>query len=181
MSLPAFSPVERGDRAVAPRPETALVVLLGQLRGLLEELPPSVYQARPAPRVSGSVGGHVRHCLDHVAALIAGSTTGELSYDHRLRGTLVESDPAAAVLEIDRLIDGIGEIGTRPLEWTIRLRSLVDRSGLDVATESSIARELAYVVHHTTHHFAIIALLLDRLGCEPPAGFGLAPSTPRLH
>src|SRR5262249_7606644 len=49
------------------------------------------YRRKPVGVVSSTVGGHVRHCLDHVEALLAGLEEGELSYDHRQRGTEVET------------------------------------------------------------------------------------------
>jgi hypothetical protein len=50
-------------------PTGALTAQLEQLRDLLSMMPVSVYRACPAPRVSGSIGEQVRHCLDHVHAL----------------------------------------------------------------------------------------------------------------
>lgn len=161
-------------------PQTALVLLLQQLRDLLEALPAFVYQARPAPRVSGTIGGHVRHCLDHVAALVSSRDAGDLSYDRRQRGTLVELDPGAAIDEIDRLMDRVGRLAGS-LDRSVRVRWVIDRSGGDVTAPSTVARELAFVVHHTIHHFAIVALLLHIAGWDAPEGFGLAPSTPKLH
>jgi uncharacterized damage-inducible protein DinB len=46
---------------------------------------------------------------------------------------------------------------------------------------SSVARELAFVISHTIHHNAQIALLAHRLGSRRlPPGFGVAPSTPAM-
>jgi len=44
---------------------------------------------------------------------------------------------------------------------------------------STVHRELQFLGSHTTHHFALIAVLLRTLGHEPPAEFGVAPSTLR--
>jgi hypothetical protein len=176
-ALSSFAPDLTGSQA---GPEAALLRQLQQLRSLLEWLPAPVYQARPAPRVSGTIGGHVRHCLDHVAALVSSRDAGELFYDRRQRGTLVESDPDAAIDAIDRLMDGIGRLAGS-LNRPVDVFSMLDRHGVDVAARSTVAREVAFVVHHTTHHFAIIALLLDIAGWNAPEGFGLAPSTPTLH
>lgn len=162
-------------------PEISLIRLLDQLRSFVVLLPPLVYRARPADRLSGSVGEHVRHCLDHVRTLASVRFVDDLSYDHRSRGTAVEADPEAAVHEIDRLISDIDCLAARPLGRPVRVFSLLDGDGTVVAARSTVARELAFVVQHTLHHYAIIALLLDRLGLEAPDGFGLAPSTPRKH
>ena len=57
--------------------------LLEQLREVVTALPTSQYRARPAARVSGSIGEHVRHCLDHVSALVVAMYGDELTYDRR--------------------------------------------------------------------------------------------------
>ncbi|UCF67889.1 MAG: DinB family protein [Acidobacteriota bacterium] len=44
-------------------------------------------------------------------------------------------------------------------------------------SRSSVGRELRFLLSHTVHHFAIIGLMLRMLGGEPPAAFGVAPST----
>ena len=67
--------------------------LLDELDTLLTEVAPDVYCARFASEVSGSIGEHVRHCLDHVSALLAADSSTTLSYDRRQRGTTVETDP----------------------------------------------------------------------------------------
>jgi uncharacterized damage-inducible protein DinB len=47
---------------------------------------------------------------------------------------------------------------------------------------STLARELAFVLAHTVHHQAMIALLLEWQGIHLPSErFGLAPSTPSRH
>lgn len=44
---------------------------------------------------------------------------------------------------------------------------------------STLARELAFVMSHTIHHQAIVALLLEQQGGGvPDERFGYAPSTP---
>ena len=46
-------------------------------------------------------------------------------------------------------------------------------------TPSTVARELRFLASHTTHHFAIMRVLLADAGVRVPAGFGLAPATQR--
>jgi hypothetical protein len=42
---------------------------------------------------------------------------------------------------------------------------------------SSAERELQFLLSHTVHHYALIALMLRTQGYEPGAEFGVAPST----
>ena len=90
--------------ALLPKaPTAALCGLLDELARLLEEVPSAVYRAPFVGAVSGSIGEHVRHCLDHVAALVAATPSTPLSYDSRNRGTRVETEPVIAVQQIAML------------------------------------------------------------------------------
>lgn len=180
MSVAVRQAVAPPGASARPMPGFAPVTaLLEQLRDVVTLLPPSLYLARPAARVSGSVGEHVRHCLDHVSALV-GAIGGEpLSYDRRRRGTTVEIDPVTAVSEIERLLYQLDRLTVTDRHVT--LSAVVD-AGLPALTmQSTIAREIAFVQLHAVHHCAIIAVLLEWQGCRVPDGFGLAPSTARAR
>jgi uncharacterized damage-inducible protein DinB len=167
--------------AIEPRhlPVAALRERLDELMRLVMTLPTEVYRARTT-NASGAIGEHVRHVLDHASALIGGSPTLVLSYDHRTRGTSVESDPSVAVREMMRLDAALGRWTDRSLDEPIAVASLVGADGQSVTGWSTFARELAFVMSHTIHHQAIIALLLEFQGREPlDERFGYAPSTPR--
>jgi hypothetical protein len=45
--------------------------LLDTLVDLLIGMPSQIYSARPLAEISGSIGAHVRHSLDHIGALLA--------------------------------------------------------------------------------------------------------------
>lgn len=160
-------------------PVMALRERLDELMRLVVTLPAEVYRARTA-NASGAIGEHVRHVLDHLSALIGASPTAVLSYDHRTRGTSVESDPSAAVREMMRLDLALERWTDRSLDEPIAVAAILDAEGLSVTGWSTLARELAFVMNHTIHHQAIIALLLEFQGQEPlDDRFGYAPSTPR--
>ena len=42
---------------------------------------------------------------------------------------------------------------------------------------STVARELRFLVSHTVHHYALIAMVLRGHGLDPGEEFGVAPST----
>ena len=84
-------------------PAGQMACLLDQLAAVVAQLDDSHYRVARAREVSGSVGGHVRHCLDHVAALVSGLENGHVDYDVRVRGTAIESRREAALAEIARL------------------------------------------------------------------------------
>ena len=166
----------RRDKASAV---SALRERLDELMRLALTLPADAYCARPS-RVSGSIGEHVRHVLDHISSLVSTHAPGMLSYDHRTRGTAVETQPSAAVREMMRLDAALERWGDRPLDEPVAVAAVTSTDGRSVTGWSSRARELAFVMNHTIHHQAIIALLLERLDAElPDERFGYAPSTPQ--
>lgn len=160
-------------------PVMALRERLNELRRLVMTLPTAAYRARTA-NASGAIGEHVRHVLDHLSALVGASPTAVLSYDNRTRGTSVESDPSAAVSEMMRLDLALERWTDRSLDEPIAVAAVLDADGQSVTGWSTFARELAFVMNHTIHHQAIIALLLEFQGHQALGDrFGYAPSTPR--
>lgn len=162
-------------------PSWALWRLLDELESLLIEVAPGVYCARFATEVSGSIGEHVRHCLDHVSALLTADPSATLSYDRRHRGTAVETDASEALQQIQQLKGALNAWSKRSLDEPIRVTSMISSSGDAVTGWSTVARELAFVVSHTIHHQAIIGVLLAIHGHAVPDRFGHSPSTPRRH
>jgi uncharacterized damage-inducible protein DinB len=154
-----------------------LVALLHQLFDLVESLSDEAYARKPVGVVPSSVGGHVRHNLDHVAALLRGLRSGEVNYDHRDRGTDVERDRLAALAEILRLGKELTDFPWHAVPHRVKLTTLVSPDQRPVTAVTSPERELAFVVSHTVHHNAIIGIMAKLLGADPPADFGYAPST----
>src|SRR5262249_17850022 len=73
-----------------------------------------------------------------------------------------------------RLLDNLSR---EELAIAVRLSVLLEPEGPAFETESTLGRELAFVVSHTIHHGAIIASTVRMLGGEVPRHFGVAPST----
>jgi uncharacterized damage-inducible protein DinB len=157
----------------------ALQAQLRALGTLVASLGEQAYRATPVSS-SGSAGEHVRHCLDHARALVAGHEARErvVSYDTRERGTAVETDPRVAIDAIARLCVALEDIGQHDLTSPLWLEAQVERHAPPVRVATTLGRELAFVVQHTIHHCATLAVLLERIGFVPPSRFGYAPSTP---
>lgn len=155
----------------------ALAVTLRELATAIEPLTTTEYTRRSA-RTSGSIGAHVRHCLDHVCALERGMAIGELSYDHRVRDTVVERDPGLALSRLRRAAARMRGLGDELLARPLTLVTQLDRDGQTMRVSTTIGRELAFVMSHTIHHSALVAVLLEWAGHEPAERFGVAPSTP---
>ena len=167
-----MSPDVRASRRAA----LALAECLHQLASLIEATTDADYTWRHPSGASGSVGAHVRHCLDHVHAIF--ERTGQhMTYDNRRRATRAEQDRAFAVEQLHQAVRML----SRPdvsLDQHLTLDVQLDRDGTLVSVASSFGRELAFVLQHTIHHKALIAVLLADRGAAVPATFGLAPSTP---
>ena len=173
-------PASTAETAPRQSPIAALEGVLEELASVVATLSPEVYGARLFPNASGSIGEHVRHCLDHVSALVSADPSSYLSYDRRERGTAVETDPVQALrcIQLLRIKIAVGRWSTR-LDEPVCVMSTVARGGVMLSGMSTLGRELAFVLNHTIHHQAMIGLLATLLGCEVPDGFGFAPSTPR--
>lgn len=156
-----------------------LVRLLDDLASAILQTPPSAYPARPLPGVTGSIGEHVRHVLDHVATVAGAHLQGVLSYDRRERGTTVEVDPHAGLQAILRAKAALQGMELAGLDRPMTVCAVLSRAGEPTFMRSTLRRELAYVISHTIHHHAVIAMLLSMAGGQVPDSFGLAPSTPR--
>ena len=129
-------------------------------------------------RSSGSVGGHVRHCLDHVDALLQATVSGVCCYDTRVRGTAVEDDPALAAARLAACRSRLERLDPGLLPRPLALSARLCRDGFELRTATTIAREVAFVLSHTVHHAALIAVLMEAQGEAMPAHFGLAPTSP---
>ncbi len=155
-----------------------LFELLHQMSKMIERLDDIDY-AMPAPgRTTGGIGGHVRHCLDHVSALLTGARTGLCPYDRRERGTDVETSRAAAIDAITDAMLGLLQLDTLTLESEVYVETQLDPYGAMVITRSSVCREIAFLVSHTIHHNAIVAQMMHARGLSVSPRFGLAPATP---
>jgi len=177
----AFAPLQSFPDASEPSAQPLsepLVELLRELAGVVSQLSPAQYTARCGPAFSnGAIGGHVRHCLDHIRALLDGLPTGLIDYDHRARGTDIEADPNSARDEIRRLRRIGGELSVVSSGAPLRVAVMPTRDGESLELRSTLGRELSFVLSHTIHHNAMIKGMAVHLGVELPGAFGYAPST----
>ena len=169
------TPAQRTDCLALAAP---LVQIMRELRELLGSISSDQYSARAGDLFANStIGGHVRHCLDHARALIDGWRTGVVEYDHRARGTHIETDLPAADAELGRLIASVERLAKLDADESIGVSVMPTRDGLSITLSSTLARELAFVLSHTIHHNATIRSIALSLGSTVPVSFGYAPST----
>ena len=157
----------------------ALADCLGDLASVLERVSDLDYVAKAPGGVSGAIGAHVRHCLDHVNAVLDPAPDGVVRYDGRRRQPTLETDRQMAAATLRRSAERLDALTRETADAPLVLESQVDRQGVCVQVLSSLARELVFVLQHTIHHQALVGLLLAGRGVPVPNTFGYAPSTPR--
>ncbi|MEL7088253.1 MAG: DinB family protein [Planctomycetota bacterium] len=170
------------DLAADPSVVAPLREVLGQLRRLLDPLDADHYTRKPVTTYGGSVGGHVRHCLDHVSALLGGVHGGPdalVDYEARQRGTDIENDRDAALAEVRRLDAELARMPESALAQTVTTSVFLAADRPALRAPSTVSREIAFVLSHTIHHNAMIGGMVKALGGRVPDGFGMAPGTLR--
>ena len=151
---------------------------LEQGEALLTQLSDEDYTRKVAVAFNASIGGHYRHCLDHFRSLLDAAIQGDLNYDHRERGTLIENDRFAALNATRELREGYERLEPMFLMRSLNVtcKTSYTTSGSQ-ASPSTVGREIMYSVAHAVHHYALIGVMCGVLGLEMPPGFGVAPST----
>jgi hypothetical protein len=156
----------------------SVIETLQQGETLLAEISDAAYTRKVPVAFNASIGGHYRHCLDHFRTLLDAAPAGDLNYDHRERGTLVESDRFAALNATRELRESYEQLDpiliSRPLAVTCKTSYAT--SGSQVSP-STVGREIMYAVAHAVHHYALIGVMAGIMKTSVPAGFGVAPST----
>src|SRR5215813_9273270 len=94
---------------------------LGQGEALLAQLSDEDYTCKMPVAFNASIGGHYRHCLDHFRSLLDSATQGDLNYDHRERGTLVEHDRFAALNATRELQEGYERLDPQLMRRTFNV------------------------------------------------------------
>lgn len=154
------------------------VAYLQQALDLLETIDNDLYAKPVPPAFNSGVGSHLRHTLDHVQAFVDGWMSGKVDYDHRDRETPVEQDLRQACLLIQVLIVEMRKVGINDGARVLKVKMDGGAAEENVTwSQSTVNRELQFLVSHTVHHYALIAALLRTEGHDPGEAFGVAPST----
>lgn len=151
------------------------ITLLEEGVRLLELIDDKTYSKTSGLSPRGSIGAHLRHCLDFYNIFLSGLESGRIDYNSRQRESRIETDRRHAIHQIHHLIARLRE--------TIHIFRIAP---ILIATEdgssrewcgSSVVRELEFLRSHTIHHYSLMAILLRFEGIEPGEEFGVAPST----
>lgn len=150
--------------------------LLDQGTELIAALPDDAYGSLAAD--AKPVGPHFRHVFEHYSCFLDGLDAARIDYDGRQREQAIETERRAALARIAELRAGLIALDGAELDRAVDARL---ESGLGEDAEqwsrTTLRRELHFLLSHTVHHYALIALILAKRGIEVGAEFGVAPST----
>jgi hypothetical protein len=165
--------------SAVPQPFAVLACHLTQLADTLAGLDAAHYAQLPMdlPGATASIGLHVRHVLDHLQAFHTGLATGLVTYDRRERGTAMETDCQAAVAQCRALAAQFAALAPARGLQPLQVEAVLAPDQPPVVVASTAAREAVFLLSHTVHHQALIALLASHYGHRLPAAFAYAPST----
>lgn len=123
-----------------------------------------------------SIGAHFRHVLDHYQCLLKGVASGVVDYDARERDGRIETDRDYALAVAARIRQALLALEVRaPL--SVQLHAGPSAQERLDPTPSTVERELLFVLLHSVHHYALIALELKMRGKRPDPTLGMAPAT----
>jgi len=163
---------------------TANLQALEQALDLVSSLSDEAYRQRVDGR--SQPGAHIRHVLDHYAALRSGLQSGVVDYDYRQRQSEVETHRGLAKNELlatsnwlsDLLHSSVDSQQSSSHSNALKVKSEVSLCDCCAVTvDSDLSRELLYTLNHTVHHMAYVALLLQINGISVNASIGVAPAT----
>ncbi len=128
----------------------------------------------------GGVGAQYRHCLDFYDCFLRDLPSRRIDYSSRERDPLVETDRGHALEKTEAICAALRRLSADRFEQTIEVKAEEASPGAPEWAASSAIRELQFLVSHTIHHYALIAVLLKMQGFDVARefpDFGVAPST----
>lgn len=128
----------------------------------------------------GSALGHqFRHILEFYLIFLDGVETGLVSYDKRIRNKQWEQSIDSATMMFNSLIPKIKDIKADKLIELEYGDSYGEKEYSFQRIQSTIKRELSFVVEHSIHHLAMIKMGMRHVFPEIEINkvIGVAPST----
>ena len=150
-----------------------------EIKELIKKLNTKVYTQKLRSLSEASLGQHVRHILEFYICLLNGLTPKIIIYDNRARNLLLETDINYACDSIDRTCKQLENI---PEDVPLTVKgNYSSKDDLSVIQSTSLLRELAFCLDHSTHHQALIKIGLRELNLFDliRSDFGVSSATIR--
>jgi hypothetical protein len=140
--------------------KAAAKTVLNQKLDILRTISQQDYTHFHAPVFNASVGGHIRHSIDHFSILLSQDFTSSapsiIDYDVRDRQTDIETNRESALMKTSELIDQLDNLFdsySEMLSIPLSVRFIGDATtGHTYCAPTSLAREVSFVAHHGIHH-----------------------------
>ena len=165
-----------------PAPAAQNAAVLQQGLAVYAQLDDARYTAVPEGLAHNGVGSHFRHIHDYYRCFLRGIADGRIDYDRRLRDERFEVDRTYAARELAHTLGELLALEPRDAERPVWVKMDAEDGGEGLTAEqlwsrSTLGRELRFLLSHTIHHYALIAMILKVQGFDCGREFGVAPST----
>jgi uncharacterized damage-inducible protein DinB len=155
------------------------IKLLSQGVDLLVAVEDETFARRSPLAPDGSIGKHLRHCLDFYDCFLRGLPAGRVDYTHRERDEEVETVRSVALQRLKETVRRLQALETGTHRTILVREEAAPGGGEGGWSGSTVQRELQFLLSHTVHHYALVGILLRSFGLALDEDFGLAPSTLR--
>lgn len=133
---------------------------------------------------ASTIGAQYRHHLDYLEALLVGLNNGRVDYDGRARDPRCETERAVALQRAEALEGQLEQhiaAGATHSGTEIAVRECCDPDQPSPWLQSTVGREVAAVIAHAIHHYAVLAITARACGIAVDDSFALAPATRRYR
>jgi len=155
---------------------------IDRLARFIESIDNSLFMISDA--LGPSIASHVRHIIEHYEHLLDNHAEGSLDYRRRPRDQDLESNQSLAGNRLRALLDKLHakHLTAPPTRVLLLQPDIPPRPNTtDRQVVTTLGRELGFLVGHTVHHMAVIAVLVRARGGEVEQAFGMADSTLRYQ
>jgi hypothetical protein len=151
--------------------------LLEQGDRLIEALDDRSFVEAPVGLSQSGIASHFRHCLDVYDCFLRGIVSGLINYDAREREVSGECDRLATKRRITRIIYSLRELDGAEVDAPCHVILEGKLKHESLPSISSLGREVQFLLSHTVHHYALVAVILRAQGKVIAPEFGVAPSS----
>ena len=141
-----------------PSAITGCTVALERCLALLSEIDDATFVSSAVD--GGTVGAHLRHCIEYFRCFLAEERTGVIEYDAREREHALETDRALSERAIASLLEQLSQRHDDDLDRLVKIRQSLAPGAAPEIVKSTVCREWMSLADHTIHHLAIITQLV---------------------
>jgi hypothetical protein len=153
--------------------------IIFQLTDLIKQFSKEDYSLKLEVFNGASIGMHIRHILEFYTCFLEQKNNHQICYDNRKRQLKYEINTSVSIEKFEEIQSLINNLEINKL-LKIKTNSGTEEDDNDFVN-SSIGRELLYILDHAIHHMALIkiGIQLNFVNITFSDGFGIAPSTIR--